>query len=283
MFYSSWNKKFKIPCLILASIFTLFIGLVILGYFFDKNYQKPILTYEDKQEKIIISQGTQGRLNNLLIGVFSVSKSNYEDENGVKREGLTSLLQLSFLDDNSKNQKIEVYEGKKFFAGQYAFVVNSIQTGISFGIPGRPSGSVELLVRNAKDVRLEDPTLIYGSFSSSGMCSNERGESGGCSTNIYLYSSGELLKELYWYGGNKQNISTSIKKQIDEVTINSFISKIKESGIMTKNCPPELIIDASWSYQIRLNGIIKIFKSSPPIECRTLLNEIEGFINSANN
>lgn len=131
-----------------------------------------------------------------------------------------------------------------------------------------------------KDQRLDDPNLLYYSSSSYGLCSSEKGSDGACSSGIYLYSSGKLIGETVWEEENKDNNSNSEnEKQLSKDSLEKIIMQIKKSGIMAKNCPEELIMDASWSYQIKLDGAKKTFKN-PPDECKAEFDKIDELINS---
>lgn len=55
------------------------------------------------------------------------------------------MLQIHYSNDSSKDEKITVFAGKTFTAGGYKFIVNSVDTDLSFMmIPGSSSGSVTL-------------------------------------------------------------------------------------------------------------------------------------------
>ena len=132
-----------------------------------------------------------------------------------------------------------------------------------------------------KDSRLADPDLLYASFSDSGLCSNDKGEEGGCYTYIFLYQSGKYIYESGWQGRNdKKEISPTIEKQLDQDMIDKIIKQIKDTDIMNKNCPSILNQDAWFTYQLNLDGVKKFFKASPIYECQKKFWEIDILINS---
>lgn len=137
-------------------------------------------------------------------------------------------------------------------------------------------------VPTPKDARLADPNLLYASFFSSGLCSNGKGEEGGCYTHIFLYRSGKYIDESGWEGlNNKKETSPAVEKQFTPNMVDKIIKQIKDSGIMDKSCPPVQNFDAWWNYQINLDGVKKVFADSPPYECQKTFWEIDALINSS--
>lgn len=134
----------------------------------------------------------------------------------------------------------------------------------------------------SKDSRLADPSLLFASLSGSGMCRNKEGEVGGCHTYTFLYHSGKFISESAWQGlNNKSEVFPTIKKRLSQGEMDKIIQKIRESGVMEKNCPAQLIMDASFFYQINLDGTKKVFAESPPEDCRKILSGIDTSIDSA--
>lgn len=132
-----------------------------------------------------------------------------------------------------------------------------------------------------KDPRLADTNLLYYSSSSSGMCSNEKGEEGGCYTHIFLYRSGKYLDESGWERrGGEKKILPVVEKQFSQSMMGKIIGQIKDSGIMDKSCSPVQNTDTWFSYQINMDGVKNFFEDSPPYECQTVFGEIDALINS---
>lgn len=144
-----------------------------------------------------------------------------------------------------------------------------------------PQGKTTTTTKPPKDSRLDDPNLLYASFSSSGLCSNSKGEEGGCYTHIFLYQSGKYLEESGWQGlNNKEEISPLVEKQFDPSTMAKIIKQIKDSEIMTKDCPSAQTQDAWFSYQLNLDGVKKSFEASPILDCQKIFWEIDALISS---
>lgn len=132
-----------------------------------------------------------------------------------------------------------------------------------------------------KDSRLADPDLLFASLSSSGLCSNSKGEEGGCHTYIFLYNSGKYIDESGWEGlNNKKMVFPTVEKKFDQNSMNIIIKQIRESDIMKKDCPAQQNMDAWFYYKINLDGTKKVFDFSPPTDCHDILNKIEVLINS---
>lgn len=132
-----------------------------------------------------------------------------------------------------------------------------------------------------KDIRLEDSNLLYASLNSSGMCSNSKGEEGGCYSRYFLYYSGKYLVESGWAGlNNKKETSPTVEKQFTQNMMDKIIEKIKNSDIMNKDCPSVQNMDAWFSYQLNLDGVKKFFATSPTYECQKIFWEIDTLINS---
>lgn len=136
-------------------------------------------------------------------------------------------------------------------------------------------------VPNSKDARLADPNLLYASFSDSGLCSNDKGEEGGCYSRSFLYNSGEYVSESSWSGiDNKRKIYPTTEKKFSKKSMDKIIKQIKDLDIMNKDCPSVQNTDAWFSYQLNLDGVKKFFKSSPTYECQKIFWEIDKLINS---
>jgi hypothetical protein len=132
----------------------------------------------------------------------------------------------------------------------------------------------------AEDERLKDPDLLYASFSSYGLCRNDKGEEGGCSTKKYLYLSGKFITVSGWTGIKDKTETSTNEKQLGKDLIGKVSKQIKDSGLMAKTCDGTQAIDASWRYQISLDGVKKEFRN-PPDSCKNTFDAIDGLINSA--
>lgn len=134
----------------------------------------------------------------------------------------------------------------------------------------------------SREQRLVEPDLLYFSSSWSGMCTNDKGERGGCYTEIFLYSSGKFIKESGWEGENKKKeIQPTVEQYFVDEIMDDITRTIRTSGVLAKDCPPRQIMDAGWDYQINLDGVIKFFHN-PLQECKDIFDNIEQIIDSTN-
>lgn len=129
----------------------------------------------------------------------------------------------------------------------------------------------------SRDVRLADPDLLYASSSSSGLCRNEKGEEGGCGFSSYLYASGTLAEETTWSGVDGSETISPSERQVSEDVVNQITKELRDSGIMNKDCPEQLIMDAGWSYQVTMDGVTKSF-DNPPQECQDIFDKADAII-----
>jgi hypothetical protein len=128
--------------------------------------------------------------------------------------------------------------------------------------------------------KLDDPTLVYASQYWAGLCGNEKGENGGCYDELYLYNTGKLISVSGFINEKtmKKDDSTT-EKNIGVIVVNQIIKKIKDSGVITKNCLPNDIMDAGWDYQTNLNGIKTSFHN-PQAECKSIFDGIDKTLSS---
>ena len=131
-----------------------------------------------------------------------------------------------------------------------------------------------------KEQRLADPGLLYFSSLWGGLCSNEAGESGGCYTEMYLFGSGKFFKESGFlrYGGD-DDINPTIERDFTPSIVGQITNKIKDSGVMGKDCPSSTIMDAGWDYQVNIDGVKKLF-SNPLSDCRDIFDEVDNLIDA---
>lgn len=256
---------------LITILILVFFGLV---YFFNKNNEENKSIKNNTDNNLItISTGTQATFGDLKIGVSYIHTSNYNDDKGLKKHGSVAGLRLFFRGDSSKDQRLQVYTGKNFKIDRYDIFVEKISSGIT-------SGSIRLRIKETKDKELENSDLLFAVYTGSGLCRNEQGEEGGCYSNTYLYLSGKFIKRFTWVGINERTDKPSVEKQLSKDSMNQITKKIRDSNILVKNCPPQKIIDASWSYYLNLDGIKKEYKESPSGECLEDLNKITALINS---
>jgi len=128
------------------------------------------------------------------------------------------------------------------------------------------------------DIRLLNPELLYYSSSWYGMCRNDQGEEGGCSNKVYLYSTGRFVEEVGWSVGDDLTIVPREKK-FSADSIKKIENLIRDSGLMTMNCPDGFIFDAGWDYRINLDGEKRSFHN-PPRDCRDLFKGVDKLIDS---
>lgn len=131
-----------------------------------------------------------------------------------------------------------------------------------------------------RDQRLADPNLIYASSWWSGLCGNEKGDTGGCYSDMYLYSTGKFIKDAGFVNyDSKKEANPTIEIDFTATIVEQIINKIRDSGIMEKNCPSSNIMDAGWDYQVNIDGVKKSF-SNPPSDCRDAFDKVDDLISS---
>lgn len=119
--------------------------------------------------------------------------------------------------------------------------------------------------------RLDDSDLVYASQYWAGLCSRGN-EEGDCYDEIYLYNSGKFIKEAgFVTSGNKREIDPTVEKNLGVTMVNQIIKKIKDSGVMAKDCPPREIMDAGWDYQITIDKVKKSFRN-PSLDCQDVFD-----------
>lgn len=133
----------------------------------------------------------------------------------------------------------------------------------------------------AKQARLEDPELLYASLTSFDLCGNGQGQQGGCYTELYLYQDGkfEKLSGFVTFDNPRQrDEKPAVEKQLGQKFADTIASEIKKSGLMLKDCPPQMIMDAGWDYKINLDGE-KTGYHNPPKVCQDEFDKIDKLIN----
>ena len=127
--------------------------------------------------------------------------------------------------------------------------------------------------------RLDDVGLVYAYKYWAGLCSNGKGEEGGCYNEWYFYDTGKLIKMSgFMRYGSGIEANPTVEKNLGVAFVDQIIKKIKESGLMTKDCPPGDIMDAGWDYQITVDGVKKSFHN-PLLSCQDLFKQIDKLIN----
>lgn len=128
--------------------------------------------------------------------------------------------------------------------------------------------------------KLDDPNLVYAYKFWGGLCSNGKGEEGGCYFETYLYNTGKVVKESGFVSyEDKREVNPTIEKDLGTALVDKIIKKIKDSEIMAKDCPPNQVMDAGWDYQININGVKKSFRN-PPAACKEVFDQINDLLES---
>ena len=129
------------------------------------------------------------------------------------------------------------------------------------------------------DTVLDDPNLLYAARTTIGLCNTKQGKSGSCYSNTYLYISGKLVTESHDVvmepDGEKKVDYPVTEKTLDKNTMDQIIKQIRDSGILTKPCEIEPIMDLYVDYFINLDGVKKEIKFPG---CSLELNEINKLI-----
>lgn len=131
----------------------------------------------------------------------------------------------------------------------------------------------------SSDPRLSDPSILFASSISSGLCHNSQtNSSGGCVTNLYFYKTGSLTTETIWYDKDGKPTVSTATKELGLESSNNIAAEITSSGILDRSCPSVLPMDVSWNYLINLDGVKKEF-DNPPEDCRAEFTKISNLIN----
>lgn len=125
--------------------------------------------------------------------------------------------------------------------------------------------------------RLDDSDLLYASSSSFGLCRNDNGEQGGCYTEYYLYSTGEFVKIFGWQGINGEEDESPSEKNLGGAIADQVTQQLRDSGVMAEDCSSQRIMDASWDYQINLDGT-KVSFHNPPEICKSVFDSIDDML-----
>jgi precorrin-4 methylase len=80
------------------------------------------------------------------------------------------------------------------------------------------------------------------------------------------------------YNSPKEPDST-IDKNLGATAVQQVVKEIKDSGVMTKDCPPNTVMDVGWDYQVKLDGTKKDFHNPLPA-CRNTFDQIDNLLNS---
>jgi len=129
-----------------------------------------------------------------------------------------------------------------------------------------------------QNVRLSDPNLLYASLTSSGLCGNEKGERGGCSSGLYVYANGKSVKETGFTNEKTMKKSTSsTEKQLDTSMISQVKKLLDDPLLSVENCPMREIMDAGWDYYFMMNDK-QIWLRNPPEKCEAIFTKIDALI-----
>lgn len=160
------------------------------------------------------------------------------------------------------------------------FVVLAIW--VDYAVEKKDNQLPPIAVSSTFELALADPHLLYASAFSAGMCRSEiTNEEGGCHSETYLYDSGRYVATGYWEGlGHKHIDQPRVEKELGKTVVDKIIKIIQTSGIMNKECPEYLTVDASWDYQVQIGGQKKSFVNRPA-QCQPTLDEISKILTAA--
>jgi len=130
---------------------------------------------------------------------------------------------------------------------------------------------------NRQTPSLDDPTLLYASEYWVGDCRKNDRE-GGCYRNIYLYNTGRIIIESGFTAKDIKEIDPTIKKDSGLIIINKITNEIKNSGILTKDCLSDTIVDVGWEHQINLDGVKKYFNNASS-DCKDVFDRLDAMVN----
>jgi hypothetical protein len=177
-------------------------------------------------------------------------------------------------DNDPKDQRILAYEGQIIKFGDQSIEVVMIKPDWLM-----VKGSVTLRVLTPKEALLADPSLLYVSESWAGLCSKD-GKSGGCYDGTYFFNTGRFVElSGFTVYNSPEEPNSTIDKNLGTTAVQQVVKEIKDSGVMTKDCPPDTIMDAGWDYQVKIDGVKKDFHN-PPSACRDTFDQIDNLLNS---
>ena len=134
----------------------------------------------------------------------------------------------------------------------------------------------------SNDGVLANPDLLYSSRVTIGFCRTKSGDGGTCYSKTSLYFSGKLVIEgsevVMGENGEERTAYPTIEKTLDKKAVDEIIRQIRDSGVLTKPCEAELIMDFYVDYFINLDGIQREIKFPG---CETELNKIDKLIGAA--
>ena len=135
----------------------------------------------------------------------------------------------------------------------------------------------------SSDSMLNDPNLLYAKKALIGLCRTKSGSGGSCHFNTYLYKSGTLVLEsgelvVREEGGEKATTYPTVQMELDKNAMDGIINQIRDSGILTKPCEAEMIMDYYVDYFVNLDGIKR--ETQFP-GCEAEFNEIDKLIDMA--
>lgn len=151
----------------------------------------------------------------------------------------------------------------------------------SFAWSQRQRGDGDTSPKGGGDIRWDDPDLVYASKWWAGLC-GKNGVSGGCASSLYLFASGKVQQITVFQAQlNAPALAPQESLwQLSPATFTAVKEKIQDSGILSKPCPTQTIMDAGWDYKIVLQGTAKTFRN-PPQECRDIFSAIDDMIQAA--
>jgi hypothetical protein len=262
------KKITKIILIIIGVIIVLFLVISVWSY----NYENETLGANEM--RLLTGLATPIGQNS-VVGVGNMfSSSTYTDETGAEKHGHTVWLSFHNRDNNPKDQRILAHEGQVIKFGDQTIEV--VKINISWFLM---KDSVVLRILTLKEALSADPNLLYSSQYWAGLCSKD-GRSGGCYDELYFFSTGRFVKESgFDTSGNRREPDPTVDKNFGAAAVSQVIKIIKDSGVMSKDCPPEQIMDVGWDHQLNINGVKKSFHNAPAA-CRDTFDQIDNLLNS---
>lgn len=130
----------------IATLIAIISSLVGCGA--DERVQPP----EDPDAtSLVISQGTQGRVGDLSIGVSSVRSAEYVADDGTSRHGVVASLAFFLPAEPPRTERRQVHPGQRIDVFGVVFIEEVSDSGLvgallSGGAPGAASGQVRLRI-----------------------------------------------------------------------------------------------------------------------------------------
>jgi len=132
-----------------------------------------------------------------------------------------------------------------------------------------------------KDTIPSDPDLLYSARTIIGLCRTKSGDGGTCYSKTSLYVSGKLVMEgsevVMAPEGEKRVTYPAVEKTLNKKAMDKIIKQIRDSGVLTKPCEAELVMDLYVTYFINLDGVQREIKFPG---CEAEFNAIDKLIDA---